>query len=87
MTLMKTTAKMAANAALTAGPANDTKTPWLRGLRNRPVVTGTGFAQPKTPAEASERRAGTMRVPTGSTCTAGFKVSRPARFAVSSPNA
>ena len=28
-----------------------------------------------------------MSVPTGSTCGAGLSVSRPARFAVSSPNA
>ena len=70
-----------------AGPARDTSTPWLRGLRSRPTFTGTGLAQPKTPAPASDSSAGTISVPTGSTCTTGFRVSRPARFAVSSPNA
>jgi len=39
------------------------------------------------PTELSESRAGTMSVPTGSTCATGLRVSRPARFAVSSPNA
>ena len=78
---------MAANAALTAGPARETSTPWLRGLRKRAVFTGTGLAQPKKPTEPNESSAGTMRVPTGSTCTTGFRLSLPARFAVSSPNA
>jgi hypothetical protein len=84
---MNTTAEMAASSALVAGPARETSTPWLRGLRNRVVFTGTGLAQPKTPAPASDRSAGTISVPTGSTCTMGFRLSRPARFAVSSPNA
>ena len=51
------------------------------------MFTGTGLAQPKTPAPARDNKAGTINVPTGSTCAIGFRVRRPARFAVSSPNA
>ena len=84
---MKTTAEMAASTALVAGPARETSTPWLRGLCKRLVLTGTGLAQPKTPAPANDSSAGTISVPTGSTCAMGFRVRRPARLAVSSPNA
>ena len=59
----------------------------VRGLRNRPTLTGTGFAQPKTPTVLSARSAGTRSVPTGSTWTTGLRLRRPALFAVSSPNA
>ena len=78
---------MAASTMLMAGPASETNTPSLRGLRSRPTLTGTGLAQPKKPTPPSDRSAGTMSVPTGSTCGDGLRVSRPARFAVSSPNA
>jgi hypothetical protein len=40
-----------------------------------------------TPNELSDSSAGTISVPNGSTCTSGFRLSRPARFAVSSPKA
>ena len=69
------------------GPASETSTPWLRGLRRRPTVTGTGFAQPKKPQPDRTMIAGTSSVPIGSTWRTGFRLSRPARFAVSSPNA
>ena len=82
---MKTTAATAASNTLVAGPARDTSTPWFRGLRSRAVLTGTGLAHPNTPAEAMTITAGTMSVPTGSTCTSGLRLSRPARAAVSSP--
>ncbi len=87
MTSMKTTAMMAAITALVAGPASETSTPWLRGLRSRDTLTGTGLAHPNTPALVRDNSAGTMSVPTGSTCTTGFRFRRPARFAVSSPKA
>ena len=59
----------------------------MRGLRNRPTFTGTGLAHPNTPIPLNASSAGTIKVPTGSTCTTGLRLRRPARFAVSSPNA
>ena len=72
---------------LVAGPARETSTPWLRGLRRRLRFTGTGLAQPKKPNPLRASRPGTSSVPIGSTWASGLKVSRPARLAVSSPNA
>ena len=57
----------------------------MRGLRSRLTSTGTGLAQPNTPKLASASTAGTISVPTGSTCTSGLRLKRPARSAVSSP--
>lgn len=47
---------------------------------------GTGLAQPKTKPVEKYINAGTTMEPIGSRCLRGFKVSRPALRAVSSPN-
>src|SRR6202035_1759788 len=72
---------------LTAGPTRETTTPWLRGLRSRPTLTGTGLAYPKAPSPLSTSSAGRMMVPNGSMWRSGLSVRRPARLAVSSPKA
>src|ERR1039458_9005782 len=72
--------KIAANRAFIIGPASETSTPWLRGLRNLDVLTGTGLAHPKKPTEPRDKSAGTMSIPTGSTCTIGFRLRGPARL-------
>ena len=42
----KTTPSRAARAKLVRGPTSETTTVWLRGLRSRLVLTGTGLAHP-----------------------------------------
>ena len=60
---MKSQALSAASRALVNGPARATSTPWLRGLRRRALLTGTGFAHPKTPKPPRASIAGTISVP------------------------
>ena len=50
--------RLPARTALVAGPASETSTPWLRGLRSRAVFTGTGLAQPKKPTAAQREQGG-----------------------------
>src|SRR5688572_3616694 len=69
-----------------AGPARLTNTRSRRGWRSCAAFTGTGLAYPSTGSCARTAIAGRMIDPNGSMCGTGFSVSRPARFAVSSPN-
>ena len=73
---------------LAPGPAAATRIISLLGFRSLWNATGTGFAQPKAHAPWLIRSIpnGTIRVPSGSTCLIGFRVKRPARWAVESPN-
>ena len=53
----------------------------------REIDDRTGFAKPnRNGACIASRIPGNTRVPKGSTCLAGLKLTRPARFAVSSPS-
>ncbi len=70
---------------LVKGPMSPTRTDWLRGLLSLEILTGTGFAQPKYPAPEIVKIIGKTMDPMGSMCLRGFRVSRPALFAVSSP--
>jgi hypothetical protein len=70
---------------LVAGPASDVNSPWLRGERIRPGLTGTGLAIPKARPVVKTIIAGRMIVQNGSMCFSGLRVSRPARCAVWSP--
>ncbi|MNJ05090.1 hypothetical protein D3C73_1661980 [compost metagenome] len=62
------------------------------GRRKRPKSTGTGLAQPNSmpglpnSLDASKMAIGTSNVPIGSMCRAGFRLMRPASYAVGSPN-
>src|SRR5260370_18292591 len=77
---------MAINKKLVAGRARLTKTMSRRGWRSRCGSTGTGLAYPKMGSPARAPMAGKMIDPNGSMWGSGFRVRRPARFAVSSPN-
>jgi hypothetical protein len=59
-------------------PADDTKISPLRRSGMLLMLTGTGFAQPN-PTRKS------MRVPIGSMCRMGLRLSLPIHFAVGSP--
>jgi len=80
--------KIMAIKKLVPGPATDTfKVPhfWSWKLKG---LMGTGFAQPKIgpwPKVKMSKIKGRKMVPTGSMCFRGFKVRRPASFAVGSP--
>jgi hypothetical protein len=74
-------------ATFVRGPATATSAMSRPGWFKRPNATGTGFAQPnRKGAEVMKSRAGTMIVPNRSTCFRGLKVTRPSRWAVSSPS-
>jgi hypothetical protein len=49
-------------------------------------LTGVGFAQPMSGAPDTIAIRGSSNVPIGSVCAIGFNVTRPSRFAVSSPS-
>ena len=68
------------------GPTRPTQSMSRRGLRILFGSTGTGFAHAITGMPVSAPMAGRMIEPTGSMCGIGFSVSRPASFAVWSPN-
>ena len=51
------------------------------------VLTGTGFAQPKSGAPLSSAISGNRIVPIGSAWTSGFSETRPSNRAVGSPHA
>src|SRR5712691_7273910 len=59
-------------------PANETQSP-ARGCVKLAGLTGTGLAQPTWATNIK-------RVPSGSKCLSGLSVTRPAHFAVVSPN-
>ena len=77
---------------LAAGPASATHSMSFLGRRSRPKSTGTGLAQPNSmpglpsSLDISRITAGTSSVPTGSMWRAGFRLMRPAWYAVGSPN-
>ena len=77
-----------------AGPAAATSIIPRRGLANRQAETGTGLAQPNiTTTRPSvinceiSKNPGRRMVPNLSICASGLSDNRPARLAVSSPNA
>ena len=75
-------------AMLIPGPAAATSTMSRRGRRSRRKSTGTGLAKPNIirPPDASSSIAGRITVPNGSMWRSGLKVTRPSRWAVSSPS-
>ena len=74
------------SAKLVNGPTSPTQSMSRRGLRSWFGFTGTGFAHAITGMPEIAPNAGRMIDPNGSMCGIGFSVSRPAFFAVSSPN-
>ena len=83
--ILRITPKIQATAKLAPGPAKDTFTfPHFWSLKLN-GLTGTGFAQPNPVPVVIIRRKGTTIEPIGSKCFIGFKVKRPAYFAVESP--
>ncbi len=78
------TAATAPRTRFESGPAALTRmspVDWRTERRKFAGFTGTGFAQP-----IGAPRSGRSKVPTGSMCGTGFRVSRPRRAAVSSPS-
>ncbi len=71
--------KPIAHRKFAAGPAKEVSKISLLGFRKYIGLIGTGFAQPK-------RNRNRLIVPIKSKCFKGFNVSRPADFAVGSPN-
>src|SRR5207248_1115293 len=69
----------------TPGPARLTSRLWSRGWRRLRGFTGTGLAYPNARPVVAISNTGKMIVPKGSMWAIGLSVSRPARFAVSSP--
>src|SRR5262249_6261543 len=68
------------------GPARATSTMSRRGFLSALKLTGTGLAYPnRNGVRRSNKIAGIRIVPTGSMCLSGFMVTRPKRYAVSSP--
>jgi len=79
--------KISATIILEAGPETATfKGPHFWSLKLYGFI-GTGFAQPiKNWLPLRNKRSGRITEPNGSKCFRGFKVRRPAYFAVGSPN-
>src|SRR3990167_1093560 len=78
--------KNKAKAIFEAGPAMETfKDPHFWSLKLYGLI-GTGLAQPKiTPLGKRASKIGRITDPKGSKCFNGFRVRRPAYFAVGSP--
>lgn len=68
------------------GPAKETTASSLRIFLKLFLLTGTGLAQPIMKEDDANDSRGIRTLPIRSICFMGFRLRRPWRFAVSSPN-